>query len=127
MINQEQENILSELRNFSGTEGYHKFSILSDMVLTDGIKFLCDKLECYWLMDIVSSVQHKKKIIENFSFIVWKIKVNKDKSFTVQAYRDSPFNSKNLLYSQSAGYTDFKLNDFEFYQCGKVILLTGEY
>jgi hypothetical protein len=126
MINEQEFN--SELMNFTGTEKYHRWSILTPMVLTDGMKFVCDKLQCYWLMDIVASVQHKKKIIENESFIVWRIKLNEDnKGFVVGAYRDSPFNKDNLLYEQVGGYTDFGIKEFEFYQCGKVILLTGEY
>jgi len=122
------EQILSELGNFTGTENYHRFSILSKMVLTDGMKFLCDSCESYWLMDIVSSVQQEDKIIKNSNFIVWRIKLNdNDKGFVVSAYRDSPFNKDNLLYEQVGGYTDFGIKEFEFYQCGKVILLTGEY
>ena len=122
------EQILDELRNFTGTENYHRFSILTPMVLTDGMKFLCDSCESYWLMDIVASVQQESKIIKNQNFIVWRIKLNDDdKGFVVSAYRDSPFNKENLLYEQVGGFTDFPLKEFEFYQCDNVILLTGEY
>jgi hypothetical protein len=78
-------------------------------------------------MDIVGSVQYMPKIKENKSFIVWRIKVNEDKSFNVSAYSDSPFNKENLLYSQDGKYTDFLFNEFEFYQNGEVILLKSEY
>ena len=128
MLKMEAEQILNELRNFSGTESYHKFSILSNMVLTDGMNFLCQNTESFWLMDIVSSVQHLKKIVDNKEFIVWRIKLNEnDKGFVVEAYRDSPFNQANLLYQQFGGYYDFPISYLEFYQCENVILLKSEY
>jgi hypothetical protein len=129
----EIDEILSELKNFTGTEQYFKASILYDLSLTEGINFLRNKLNCYWLIDIVGSTQHLKKIQENKSFILWKIKVNADKSFIVRAYSDyssednEQENKKYLLYEQKGTFTDFKLNEFEFYQNGEVLLLKTEY
>jgi hypothetical protein len=145
MTTQEQNEILSELNNFTGTEQYFKASNLYNLNLTDGINFLRNKLNCYWLIDIVGSVKHLKKIQENKSFILWRIVVNEDKSFIVRAYSDyenpitlanaKPFteeqkhehNKQYLLYEQKGKYTDFKLNEFEFYQQGEVLLLKSEY
>lgn len=129
---QEQQEILNELENFTGTEHYYKFSVLFEEVLTDGIQFLCNKLNCFWIMDIVGSVSHLKAIKENESFILWKIKLV-GKGFIVRAYKDyesketEEFNKKYLLYEQEGEYTDFALKDFEFYESNKVILLKSEY
>lgn len=123
----EQNEILSELSNFTGTEQYYKASNLYNLNLTEGIQYLRNKLNCFWLIDIVGSVQHLSKIKENKEFIIWKIKVNKDKSFIVSAYRDSPFIKENLLYEQKGTYTDFKLKEFEFYQEYNILLLKSEH
>ena len=125
------EEILNELNNFSGTENYYKASFLYDLNLTDGIKFLCEKASCYWLIDIIGSVQHKPLIRKNSDFIIWEIKRD-GKGFIVKAYsdynkEDEQFNKANTLYVQKGEYTDFPLNDFQFYQNGKVLLLKGEY
>lgn len=131
---QEQQNILNDLDRFTGTEQYHKASVLYDLNLTDGINYLRNELNCFWLIDIVGSIQHKTKIQDNISFIIHKIKVNEDKSFIFKSYKD--YNSdlteqendlKYLLYEQKSIYTDFKLNEFEFYQVGNVLLLKSEY
>jgi len=131
---QEQQNILNDLDRFTGTEQYHKASVLYDLKLTDGINYLRNELNCFWLIDIVGSIQHKTKIQDNISFIIHKIKVNDDKSFIFKSYKD--YNSdlteqendlKYLLYEQKSEYTDFKLNEFEFYQNGNVLLLKSEY
>jgi hypothetical protein len=127
-----QEEILKELSNFSGTQHYYKGSYLYNLNLTDGMQYFREKLDCYWLIDIVGSVQHLKQIKEN-SFILWRIKVNKDKSFIVQAFSDyddsltEEQNKKYLLYEQEGKYTDFILSEYEFYQEGEVLLLKNEH
>ena len=126
------EIINNELVQFTGTMKYYKFNNFCKMVLTDGTQYLAQKAGCFWLFDIVASVQHKKKISENRDFIVWKIRINdKDNSCFVEAFRDSPFTKDNLLYRQKISHTDFKertgFSEFEFYQEGRIILLKSEH
>lgn len=121
----EQETLLRDLSNFTGTENYYN-STFKSLNLTDGIHYLREKLNCYWLIDIVESVQHLKEIQEEKNFIVWLIEVRKDKSFIVTAWNDTPYKSKKL-YEQEGKYTDFLLDRFEFYQEGEVLLLKSEH
>ena len=120
--NPAQESILSELDGFTGTEQYYK-STFRKLNLTDGINFLRNKLNCYWLIDIIESVQNLKEIQENKEFILWKIEV-KDGGFIVTSRSDT---NSPILYKQKGGYTDFSLKEFEFYQIGDVLLLKSEY
>lgn len=39
-----------------GTENYHKYSMLSTFVHTDGVAQFCKEYECYWLLDLIVSV-----------------------------------------------------------------------
>lgn len=121
----EQETLLRDLSNFTGTENYYS-STFKSLNLTDGIHYLREKLNCYWLIDIVESVQYLAKIRDNKEFIVWKIEVKEDKSFKVTAWNDTPYKSE-LLYKQEGKYTDFILKDFEFYQEQDVLLLKTEH
>ncbi len=122
-IKSEQE-ILIELEQFTGTTQYFS-STFRKLKLTDGINFLRNELNCYWLIDIIESVQHLEKVKEN-SFIVWKIEVDKDKKFKVSGWCDTPYES-DLVYEQKGNYTDLSLKDFEFYQEGDVLLLKSEH
>lgn len=125
-MNQKTADLLKELEEFSGTTSYYK-STFGKLKLTDGMHYLRENANCYWLVDIVESVQDLKKVKENNSFIVWKIEVNmENKHFKVTAWNDTP-NESDLLYSQEGEYTDFPLGEYEFYQCGDVLLLKGEY
>lgn len=122
----EQEQIIQELKGFTGTEAYHRASLFGNSVLTDGMNYLRNRLNCFWLVDIVASVQHLKKIQEEKNFIVWLIEVKKDKSFIVTTWNDTPYKSEKL-YEQEGKYTDFLLDRFEFYQEGEVLLLKSEH
>ncbi len=122
----ESNQLLIELEKFSGTEHYYT-STFKTLLLTDGIHYLREQANCYWLIDIVESVQHLNIIKNNSSFIVWKIEKLRDSDkATVTAWSDTPYKS-DILYKQEIEYTDFLLDDFEFYQCGNVLLLKSEY
>jgi hypothetical protein len=50
----EENDWVSNLDGFTGTEAYHPWSILfRKAVLTDGAKYLADKAGAYWLMDVI--------------------------------------------------------------------------
>ncbi len=121
----ESNQLLVELEKFTGTEHYYT-STFRKLLLTDGIHYLREQANCYWLIDIVESVQHLNNIKNNSSFIVWKIEKHESDKATVTAWNDTPYSS-DLLYKQELAYTDFLLDDFEFYQCGNVLLLKSEY
>jgi hypothetical protein len=121
----DKQTLLGELAQFTGTEQYHS-STFGKLNLTDGVHHLRERANSYWLIDIVESVQDLPKIKQNSEFIVWKIEVDKDKKFKVTAWNDTPYKSKPL-YEQKGDYTDFPLDDYEFYQEGDVLLLKSEH
>ena len=44
-----------DLNNFTGTEAYYRWTPLSKSVLTDGTKYVAEKLQAYWLFDAIAS------------------------------------------------------------------------
>ena len=120
-----------ELEQFRGTEQYHKFSI-GHLVATDGMIHLFEKAECFWLGDIIASVQHTAKVRANDGFIIWRIS-KEHNSWKVAGYtdceEDGSYSKRNEVYSQTGEYTSFPfevLGNYEFYQKGEVLLLKGE-
>jgi len=79
------------LRNFYGTENWYRFSpLFPRMLLTDGVKWLADNAECYWLLDVIGSHQPKAlkdKKLRDIQF--WTLTVHPDHSATVICERDS--------------------------------------
>lgn len=116
------EEILKTLPGFIGTMEYYP-TAFKKMKLTDGIQWLCESAESFWLVDLVESYFLTDPKIRNNPFLIWRIVV-KDKSAVVDAREDT--NEKPLI-SQEIPYTDFPLDQFEFYQEGNVILLKSEH
>lgn len=113
----------NELTYCTGTTTYHYLNFLKNLKFTDGWALLAEKAECYWLSDIVASVQHIKKIKDNNDFLLWEIEV-KDRKAVVTLKTDT---DKPNLYIQKIGYTTFPEGKFGWYQCGDVVMLKSEY
>ena len=116
----EPEKIHSELEQFTGTTQYYK-SAFGRLLLTDGAHYLRERLECYWLIDIVESYQPK---FRDKPFQLWSIQVNPDRSAIVEMREDSGLEP---LVRQAIPYTDFKLKKYEFFCIDSVVLLKSEY
>ncbi len=53
------------LKNFGqfsmGTENYYRHSLVPNFLFTDGVKYLAENAECFWLIDIIASYQAMAK------------------------------------------------------------------
>jgi hypothetical protein len=117
------EEIKQGLAHCYGTEGYHRFSILSKLVLTDGAKYLADECQCYWLMDAIATHQRKcmqDPMLSEFQF--WTLKVS-DGSVVLTCERDTD----DIAITQNIPSTDFPLDEVKLYVTNGVILLPSEY
>lgn len=114
--------LLSNLHQFSGTEGYYKLT--PKILLTDGTKYLADQAGAYWLMDAIGSYLVGFK--GNECFISATLAVKNDRSGLVLDNGNGV-----VLAMQSIGYTDFPLMEIKLYAVWDseywVILLPGEY
>lgn len=116
------ENTLTkeELNNFTGTENYYH-NLIGNFNYTDGIKYIADKAQAYWLLDAIGSYQLSDKV-RMIPFQVWKLSVKNNKA--ILSMSDD---NKNLIISQNISYTDFPLEEIEVWLIDKVLILPGEY
>ena len=115
-----KEQIKQELMQFTGTENYfrHPFGI----VFTDGIKFLADECQCYWLIDAVASWQCDEKVkLEDFQ--VFKLRVSEDRS----AVLNIEDGNSNIIAKQEIEFTDFPLDGIEIWFSNNVLYLPSEH
>lgn len=117
------DELESGLGQFIGTLQYHASSF-GTLNLTDGVHFLREQAECYWLIDIIESYNMTDKKVKATEFQVWAIKVNKEDNTAVVTCKDD--DGKKLV-SQKIEYTDFPLSEFELWCIGGVLLLKSEY
>lgn len=113
------DNLKMELEQFTGSANY--YSTFGGVKYTDGIKYMADKMNAYWLIDIITSYQNK---LCRVSFQLWELKVNEDKSAVITCREDTDVPA---LITQEIEYTDFPINYIKLYCIGNIILLPSEY
>jgi hypothetical protein len=144
-----KEEIETGLANFYGTEQYHRFSILfKNHVITDGVKWLCENADCFWILDIIGSYHAKcmkdpKGMLQSMQF--WTLTVHPKvevKPMTVGAVlkgKPKPMatiicerDTGDVAITQKIPYTDFPLPEIKLY-CSRadenlfVVMLPSEY
>ena len=124
------QQIKDGLRNFYGTEGYTRYTF--GILLTDGVKWLCDAAQSYWLVDAIGSWQLDKKVrddemLQGFQF--WKLRVKTDAAGNKSAVLTLERDENNVALTQNIEYTDFPLDEIDLYYSpqDKVLLLPSEY
>lgn len=117
------EEIQRRLGGFTGTENYYKFHTLK---LTDGVKWLAEVCECYWLLDIIFSIARFERKLRGQEFVVCKIRVIRLAHSTKAVFTADDGNN-NILYRQNIPFTDFPLDEIKLYLVDGVILLPSEY
>lgn len=111
--------ILNMLDGFIGSE--HSYRMYPDVIVTDGVKFLCEQAQCFWLIDCISSYQTiKNVVIETFQVIDLTVDLEKHTGLIVVTD-----GNRVRLTRQELEYTDFPCLKFvcitrtvQFYSLG---------
>jgi hypothetical protein len=112
------------LRHFSGTEQYYKTGFRTRC--TDGVYFLAENAQCYWLLDIIDSVAPYG------DFAVAELTVTEEEGrrsakVVIDNGHDKQSRDYKLFHTQAIEYTDFPLDTIKLYVQDGVILLPSEY
>lgn len=114
----------ADLAQFTGTSTYHQHSL--GVQYTDGVYYLAERGEAYWLLDAIASWQADPKVrddrqLQEIQF--WKLTVNSDQSATLVCERDL----NDIAVTQAIPFTDFALESVTIYCQQGVMLLPSEY
>ena len=111
----------TKLVQFTGTENWYAHSLVPSIFYTDGIKYMAEKGEAYWLIDEIAFSQ-KIKAVAAEEFQCWLLLVSADHSaLLVCSDRED-----NVVFKKSIPYTDFPLSDISIYYTNNVIFLPSE-
>ncbi|MFT3793659.1 DUF6876 family protein [Flavobacterium sp.] len=113
----------ADLAQFTGTENWYRHGLNRNCLYTDGVRYIADKGEAYWLIDEVALSQ-MLGTIRYQEFQVWTLKVNLDESKGVLTCDDG---NDKILLSKPIHFTDFPMEEIRLYFVGNVILLPSEY
>jgi hypothetical protein len=112
------------LRHFSGTEQYYKTGFRTRC--TDGVYFLAENAQCYWLLDIIDSVAP----FNDFAVVVLTVTEGegwRSGKVIIDNGHDKRSRDHKLFHTQDIEYTDFPLESVKLYVQDGVILLPSEY
>lgn len=115
-------DLLSELNQFSGTDAWHRVSHLPVLV-TDGVLHLCENAGAFWLVDAIGS--YLPKIVHSGDrMATCKLrKRENDWILTIETLEGK--------ISQEIEYSDFPLKEITLYLCDNgfswCLMLTNEY
>lgn len=112
-------SLQDDLRNFTGTEQYHKYW-LGSMIYTDGVAHFADAGGCHWFLDIIGTEVFELHKVNPFIGVT--MTVANDKADIVASDGDT-----NQIWSRHIEYTDCPEGVYQFYLIDKVLLLTSEY
>lgn len=113
---------LKGLSQFTGTEGYHKLTI-GPLLATDGVKYLCENADCFWLMDAIASYQGKQAVKE-LGIQFWRFK--KLSGGKAVLFCEPDTNVKPVVV-QKLDFTDFPLDEQKIWVQAGVAMLPSEY
>ena len=114
---------LKHLSQCTGGDQYHGNPI-GGLLYTDGVQYLAENADCYWLIDAVASYQpqvNRTPALRDFQ--VWTLAV-KDRSATLTCRADS---DEPPVVTQEIEYTDFPLPEITLWVEGGVLLLPSEH
>lgn len=95
-------NANDSLREHASSGNFYRYNF--GLVITSGVKTLCEQFECWWYLDIVASYQRDLK---NEEFQVWKLLKNEDDSAIVTCENGNGI----ILKRQRIQWTDFRATE----------------
>lgn len=113
--------LLNDLKQFTGTEEWHRNSLFPQFLYTDGVKYLAETAGAYWLIDYIFSNQ-MLETIKKQPFQVWDLTV--DNNEAIMKVEDG---NKMVVKGFKICYTDFPLKEFTLWFTDGVLLLPSEY
>jgi hypothetical protein len=128
-----QDPRVDEVNNYlahcNGTDTLHTYGLFRKQI-SDGVKYVADKLGAYWLLDVVFSHQLNFKAVRAANgFQVWKILLNKTGNGCKVTMDDGGQNDNEtkVLITQRIPFTDFPRGvELVMYYEGGVLMLKEE-
>ncbi len=119
-----QKKLEAELAQFTGTEMYYR-DLLSRFLYTDGVQFLLENYQCYWLSEQI--FMYNLSCIPD-EFQVWKLQRNyKDNQPTSEFALSMEDGNSNTLYSTIIPFSDFEADKVELWFSNNVLYLPSEH
>jgi len=136
----ETTDLETSLAHFTGTEAWHRYSpLFRQLLLTDGVKFLCENAGAYWLVDAIGShIFTNRKVFDprQNPMQFWNLTVTGDKAVLTCTDGGKHGEEPIELARQDIEFTDFPLPKIDIWAAWElgldpkgafVLMLPSEY
>ena len=113
-----------DLKQFTGSETWYRHSLFRKFLYTDGVQYVAEVGEAYWLIDKIFSCHACVAKLEGEEFCVWDLTLNKDGQGATLICTDG---NENKLYAEKILFTDFPLKTLRLFLQNNTLLLPSEY
>ena len=113
----------ADLRQFTGTEQWHRHPFVRTLLYTDGVQYVAEKGGAYWLIDDIAFAQRRHKRVAAEAFQLWRLRVHPDHTATLTCEDGNG----QAVFTKTLTFTDFPLAEIRLYCTNGVILLPSEY
>ncbi len=113
----------NDLLHFTGSETWHRHSLVRTVIYTDGIRFLAEKAGAYWLIDEIAFAQKAEQAVAAEAFQLWTLTVAADQS----AHLTCEDGDGRTVWEKLIPFTDFPLGLVKVYFTDSTLLLPSEY
>jgi len=117
-----KQDLLNGLKQFYGSDTVYYMPLFSKYKYTEGVRYLAQNAEAYWLLEYVFQHQSDKSI-QGLQFQVWKIIVADDNSATIRVEDGDLKHIKSF----DLPFTEFPLQEYTLWFIGGTLLLPSEY
>jgi hypothetical protein len=111
-----------DLAQFIGSENWYQHGLVRSITYTDGTKYVADNGGAYWLLDEIALAQKFSRAVRREPFQVWKLTIR-----DCEGVLTCDDGNGRIVYTKPIPFTDFPLDQIEFYFTDNVILLASEY
>lgn len=115
------QELEAALCGFTGSESFYR--IYPNVLISEGVKFLCDQAQCYWLMDCIFSYQTIQTVARE-PFQVIEMAVDMEQKTALTTVTDG---NDQMLFSQQLEFTTFPLQVIKLYYTDQTVMLPWEY
>jgi hypothetical protein len=113
-----------DLSGFNGTLYYHRTSLFSPLVHTDGVESFASQAHAYWFLDICSTEIYELLNREYFLSIVMDVMEGLNGNYATIIVNDG---DDNPMLTKVINYTDCPVGSYKFFMTDNVLMLTSEY
>jgi hypothetical protein len=110
----------ADLRQFTGTEAWHRYTFVRTVLFSDGAKYIAEKGGAYWLIDDIAFTQRRNKYVAAEEFQLWRLRVQPDRTASLNG-------TGNAVFTKAIPLTDFPLEEITLFFTNGAILLPSEY